>query len=89
MVSYLPEGFLLDLRKWRAGWSRRQEPPRVPPFPLGPSSSFLTAPSCIACSQELATAAGSLRINPQCTHAVDSPSSSPKRAMGHPIPLST
>ena len=52
----MPEGLLLDLWKWRAGWSRRQEPPRVPPFPLGPSSGFLTASSSISCSQELATA---------------------------------
>lgn len=63
-VSYLPEGLLLDLWKQRPGWSRRQEPPRAPPFLLVPSSGFLTAPSSITCSQELATAASSLPINP-------------------------
>lgn len=80
VVSYLLEGLLLDMWKQRPGWSRRQEPPRAPPrrLPHHPQLHHLLTGAGHSCRPPA--------HQPPCTHAVVLPSSSPKRASGHPIP---
>lgn len=51
-------------RSERAGLVQETRAPQSASSLLGPSSGFLTAPSSIACSQELATAAGSCPSTP-------------------------